>query len=585
MEEVKAIKDEVEEVRDLVEVNAERIEALEDFSKIYKSILVDISEFIDPMTRDRVREDRRSVVFVISNEIRKQLQGQVDELEANLNERFNQLSYQVREHIVDANEKVNKLNEAAERSQTRELNFQDKILNIDAYIEKLAGSLENLQREIDAKATLRELAQMAERFQYYTPLNGFEKLQVETSIKANRDDFDMLTDEVKGIRLSLANYLPVTKEAELLSESAARVEKQLENYSTIGDLAGLRTEVHERFLEYRQDTLENFDFCKERDKLIKSDVDVLRDLVQRKPWTADLKPIMKDLGKRATKRELESLRNDSMPAIAESFRKINELKSELASFDRSLGRFDEIICEKASKEDIAEVKKSIKGFLDESKFTEKVKEFDEKFRLTEMKSSSIVEEMSPIHAKIDNLHFQLNSQKQESRDYKLVYNTLMDLRDRVDSKADLSDLVKIAEQSALWSDAQVLKQQSELMRRQVESTAVLSASLARTLLKDIDTPSVKYRRRAEVYRLLLSLLDWIKANKTAGIPEELVEFEGYEEPSLRTPRTIKTIKKNQSHEIGLELLKPKSGFTTNRRKSTSAPRTPRDLPPIKVYNP
>eukprot|EP00359_Climacostomum_virens_P003500 CAMPEP_0204909546 /NCGR_PEP_ID=MMETSP1397-20131031/8247_1 /ASSEMBLY_ACC=CAM_ASM_000891 /TAXON_ID=49980 /ORGANISM="Climacostomum Climacostomum virens, Strain Stock W-24" /LENGTH=535 /DNA_ID=CAMNT_0052079419 /DNA_START=314 /DNA_END=1921 /DNA_ORIENTATION=+ len=532
------------------------------------------------MTREQARDDRRSAAFILANDIRKQMQGQVDELEANLNERFSQLSYTVKEHIVSANENVKKLADSAERSATRETSFTEKIFNIDTYIEKLALSIESLTRETENKATLRELAQQAERFSYYTPLNLLEKLQVETSTKTNRDDFDILADEVKGIKRSLANYIPVTKEAEMMEETTQLVEQKLGLYSTVEDLKSLRSEIYERFSAVKDMTDEGFDYSKERDKMIKSELDVLKDLVQRKPWSADLKPIIKELGKKATNNDLEKLRSDAMPSIADCYRRLNEFRNDLDKFDRALGRFDEIICDKASKGDIMDVKKSIKGFLDESKFYEKVEQIHEMFKKADIKTETLAEELPKVHTRLEHLQLQLNSQKQEARDYKLVYNTLMDLRDKVDSKADMSDLVRVAERSALWSDAQVLKQQAELLRRQVESAAVLSASLSRTLLKDIDTPGVKYRRRAEVYRLLLSLLDWIKTNKTSGVPEDLVEFEGTADQTLKTPRTIK----NLSHDIGLEMLKPKSGMGTKRRQSTSSPRDRKDLPPIKIHN-
>lgn len=578
---VRALKTELEGVRNLAQDYEGRIKFLEAFTDSYQSILVDLCEFLDPMTRDKARDERRSVIHVIANEVSKLVQGQVDTFEIELNGRFSQLSYTVREHMVSSNEHVAKLKEALDKSKGKESSMQDKIASLDDYMDQLTDTFKILQSDVESKASYKELAQQEERFSDYTTLAEFEKIQSETSKKSSQRDFDILSDEVKWIKKCLSNYIHVDKEAELVKEMTSAIERKMSQYPTKTEFKNLRSVMFEHFSDIKQNTEQSFDLCQERDTLIKTELENLKDYLQRKPWTTDLKSIRKDMESTATIKDLELLRLDAMPGIAECFRKINDLTSEIQSFDRALGRLDEIICDKASKGDISIMKNSIRGFLEENRFDEKVKEFEEIFIQSKAQTSAIQNELPKLNLKIDALQLQLNSQKQETRDYKLVFSSLMELRDRVDSKADMADLVKIAERSALWSDTQSLKQQSDLLRRQVESSAILFASLSRTLLKNIDTPGVKYRRRAEVYRLLLSLLDWIKANKSVGVPEDLLEFEGNIDQTLKSSPTFR----NTSRDIGFELLKPKSVEGNRLRLSTSSPRNRRDLPSIKTFNP
>jgi hypothetical protein len=453
-------------------------------------------------------------------------------------------------------------------------------VNIDALLDNVTRTLDNTLREVEGKATIRELSEQAERFAYYTPIYTTETLQVEVATKASKGAIEAVDSKVDEVRTSLEGYIPVSKEAEIKAEITSKIKRRLKAYCTNLDLNGFKTEVNSSFADVRSFAEDNFGYAQERDKLIKSDIDVLRDLLQRKPWTADLKPILKEIKKKAAKTELETLRNDAMPRIANSFAKLAELRGELDRFDCALGRFDEIICDKASKGDILDVKRTIKGFLAETKFTSKVLEFEGLFKQMDLKSQELQEELPKLHLAIEAVHGQVSSQKQEARDYKQIVTALNELRDRLDSKADLSDLVKLAERSALWSDGEVLKQKTELLKRQVESTSVLSAYLARTLLKDIDTPVVKYRRRAEVYRLLLSMIDWVRTGKSSVIPEDLSDFDIQPDQSLKnSPRTIKS----QTQGLNFELMKPKTS-TRRRASAASSPREKHDLPPLKIYS-
>jgi hypothetical protein len=414
------------------------------------------------------------------------------------------------------------------------------------------------------------------KFKDYTPLEVVESVLAEVDLRATKEAMEVLERKAEEIRSSLANYIPANKEAELKAELAGSVSRKLEDYALSNDLKEFKSEVQGSFYELRSYAEENFGYSQERDKMIKSEVGQVKELVQRKPWTADLRPILKDLETRTTRKELETFQGQVTPSLADCFKRIAECRSEITRSDRALARFDEIICEKASKGDIMDVRQNIKGFVVETKFTRKVLEFEGMFREADEKTMEVKEELPNLHLMIQELKLQVSAQKQEARDYRLVYSTLMELQDRIDSKADLSDLVKISERSASWSDAEVLKQQTELLKRQAESTAVLTASLARTLLKDIDTPAVKYRRRAEVYRLLLSMLDWVRSNKSSAVPEELKEFSATTDHNVvMTPRSVKS-----PQTIGLDLLKPRLAMRSTSLANQRVRRS--DLPPITI---
>jgi hypothetical protein len=574
---MEALRTELQEVKALAAASQHKIEVLEAFASDHSRFLTDFSDFMNPATRDRVKDDRSSAVFIFSHDIHKTIQEQMDKIDV----KVNLLTLSMKEQNVEANLKVKRLSDYADQSQARYTSFSDKLMNIDAFIDRLAGSLDELQRDLELKASYKELVQQGERFTYYTPLNITEKVQADLARKADTDALERLRDRVEAIGRSLGNYIPMTKEAELKEETSNIIASMLKDYSSKRDLKSLRRDVYNQFATLKAYTDDNFGYSQERDKIIKSDIDVLRDLVQRKPWTADLRPILQELELKAFVKDLDRLRTEAIPGIADCNARLSGFEKELGCFDTTLGRFDEIICDKASKSDIMDVKKTIKGFLSETKFIGKVLEIEETFRQAGLKTLSLEEELTKVYAAIEALQLQVSIQKKESRDYKLVYNTLMEVRDRVDSKADMSDLANLAERSALWSDTQMLKHQAELLKRQVESAAVLSASLARTLLKDIDTPAVKYRRRAEVYRLLISMLDWVRANKTSGVPEDLVEFEGTLEQSLsRTPKTAKS----HTTELGLGLLKPRTASSTKRRSSLSFSKDKKELPPIVIHN-
>jgi hypothetical protein len=574
-QELQTLRLQLQEAVGAAEAAEHRIEALEAFTNYYSRLLSGLGSLLDPATRDKVREDRSSAAFIISNEICRPVQGVIDELEANLNERLGQLSYTVKDHIVDTNEQVKRLNDYSERSQTRESGFTERLSNVDAFLDRLTRSIDDVLLEVGDRAPLSEVAKLEEKFKDYTPLEVVESVLAEVDLRATKETLAALDGKADEIRSSLANYMPTHKEAEIKAELTGSISRKLEGYALWDDLKEFKSEVQGGLYELRSYAEDNFGYSQERDQMIKSEVDQVKALVQRKPWTADLRPVLKDLETKATRKELEKFHSEVTPSLADCFKRIAEGRSELTRFDRALARFDEIICEKASKDDIMDVKRSLKSFVVETTFIRKVLEFEGMFREADQKTIEVKEELPKLHLMIQELKVQLNAQKQEVRDYKLVYNTLMELRDRIDSKADLSDLVKISERSALWSDTEALKQQTELLKRQVESTAVLTASLARTMLKDIDTPAVKYRRRAEVYRLLLSMLDWVRTNKASGVPEELSEFSAVTEHSFMTPRSLKS-----PQTIGLDLLKPR---LEKRSTSLASQRERRsDLPPIKI---
>ena len=564
---------------DELKLNFEKTqEEIKEVKETLKSVVPIVKDFTG-LLQDKPLFERSRFLYLhplavnIKNEIIRQIMSRLIEPNENIKSLQEELSnykeetskqvYNIHQEIEQAKELQQKSTEANQETQTQ--------------VDSAFRMIEDIKDDMMTKATQKELNKVIDKLNFKTPIEVFNDLEERFKECPTRDQIDRINQQIQELNEKMVIY--ATKET--LKDQDYKVrddfKKQLESYLLVEDFHTDLDSLVKKDEELHS-ALSNLNSRVENMKAeFKKNINELFKTFQKKPWMDDIYKVMDQVKSKLSKKDFENYKEEIEPRIEHFDKRILEFKSRIENFALVIERYDEILLDKASKDDYKKIQDELGTFLKIDKFDANIASVEKKIsnleELTETQANSIQNN----DKQFSKFFKAYNTFKKNLSDFYTMYNSLSDIKESIEGKAEKAEIYAIIDSTSKREEVNNIKESLDRLHKQLETHVLLSSASMRSFIQSFEMQSNIKRQQKELYKNLASLLHWV----SGSVPPEIDASMHSARLVLSPAAKLTEDWKSDSLDIPLPLLKA----THNRNKTLA--KTPQhdrnqsfDLPPL-----
>jgi hypothetical protein len=411
-------------------------------------------------------------------------------------------------------------------------NLGDLISRQGNYIELQNKNFDRIRGDVGEKASTKDILEIKKILKHYTPLSDFNLLSNQVTECAGKSTVESIKKDLLSLEKRVKVNVTSNELIEAISTSTNSIRKYLaDNFVDLGSFDDEKKSSSKGFDRLDQEIKVLFQKNDQVNDLLRKKVKEILDTIKRKPWDPDIVYLQEQINECSTKSEFLQLKEYVDPKI-ESFRlTIAESLQKIYLFEKVLERYDEILLDKASKDDISIINSKLPNLTPLNSFKELNQNFSKQTELNFDKFKSISLKNEENQISIQNLIQKFEQFKKENLEVSALFNTLNTIHEKISEKADKSDIYLIYDVMGRKVDIDGMKEVDLLLKKQLQTTVVICHSLCRTMIKGGESPTVTRKQRFDLYRNLSNLIAWIDGE---GIGEPRLV------PSNKSPVNLKT---------------------------------------------
>ncbi|CAG9330529.1 unnamed protein product [Blepharisma stoltei] len=483
--------------------------------------------------------------------------------------------------IHDQETEINLSKEEIDRLLSRSAKIEEDLrfaTNRCAELKSEFTILDRTQSEIiKDMATSQQLGELKSSLNKYATMAKYRELKQKVSECAQITDVDSLKREQERVKTKFKKYINKEKTEKLILESKNDIISSMNDlYCTKDSLETISAEVN-RFLSKSDDRIKGLaESSAHMEAKIRELHRSFKDQIGSKPWKDELQAIIKDLEGKASIEELKYMQDEVGPIIAGFKDTIEKYNKRLNETENILERFDEILLEKSSKDDIRELKSIIELAASKTDFHSLLEKHKEESAETRIMLQQIAKKTDESKEQINHLAYKFEILKRDNHDVSQISYTLQAIQEQIDKKAEKSEIEAILEEMGRKNDLINLEIFSDRLKRQLEMSSVLMHSMCRTLLKSGEPPTVIRKQRFDLYRYITSLVNWISGE--GGSPRNSISLTSkFAETQVRVDMNQTTFDMySPPPTVRISKIRRTSAATVSPSKYHSL-----DLPPLK----
>lgn len=410
-------------------------------------------------------------------------------------------------------------------------------------IHTINDTLENLKEDIIFKATQAELNALS---------NVVETKASHVDLEETKSD--LKTDLFNCVKLS---------QFDALQETVEKLKKQAKKLATIDSMINTTSLLREWAQEElkKHVLLEDFGYYKDDIKMAHRDIyqkiertesvqgftnDAFRKEfahldkeVKRRPWRKDIEIFRMNLQEAAKIIELQKHKETIVENIIDFNRVIDSFGKRCDKFENILARFDEILLDKASKDDIHKIHNHLPLLAKNDKVDEFKKNILESFAGTDMKLEKTIEEFQKFESLVTQVNSAFRNFKNDNKDTIQMKNTINELQTIILAKAEKVDVMAMSDGTVKKDEFLVFRNTLDMVKRQLEMQVAIGHAVLRTMVKSNDSAMTKNKQRLELLRNMNNLMNWVGIGQSDNFMSQPVlqlnkSFQEIE-PSLTLP--------------------------------------------------
>ena len=462
--------------------------------KFFSFLTKDIKDSLFRELKDHVLKDITRSLEPVQHEIKKITEG------------F--------EHYKDVNKfKLREMDNSIESSKSKIDNLTiDK--NAHAmYIDIINDALENIKEDILYRATYPEmnaLASVVETKASRTELDeANQALQADIFTRVKLEQFATLEQFVNDIEAYTKTLTTIDSMQDNITELKKYTDLELTKYVLGEDFRFYKEDVKSEVQKIyqrneRHESLQGF-----TNDAIRKELALLDKAVKKRPWKKDIEIFRMNLQEAAKIIELQKHKETIIENL-DDFKVIMEgFKQRCNNYEKILERFDEVLLDKAAKDDVSEVKKFLKLVAKsedvdvfKTGVTTSFSEIEKQFNVT-------MEKFHNFEVLITQVNSAFRNFKSENKDTIHIKNSIMDLQSLMDSKAEKVDFLSISENLIKRDEINIMRNNLDVIHRQLEMGSVIMQSAIRTMVKSTESAVTKNKQRIELLKNATMLISWV----------------------------------------------------------------------------
>ena len=413
-------------------------------------------------------------------------------------------------------------------------NLGDLIARQGSFMETQNKTFDSMKKDMGDKATAKELLETKKLLKHYTPLSDFNVLGNQVSECATKSSLDIVRKDLHNLEKRVKIY-PTSEEVHSAIEKAYDNIKHAVSatYVTCESFDEEKKFIEKRFDRVEDDTKILFQKNEQVSEQMKKKFREVIDMIKKRPWDNDILNLQTQISECATRVEFTKLVDYINPKIESFSHSVTEAMGNVYQFEKILSRYDEILLDKASKDDVGQITFKLASLTPINSFKELLGNFNKFGENTQEKFRQIMIKSEEHQGFMNNLSNKFELIRRENLEVTSVANTLAGFAEKIGEKADKSDIYLIYDVMGRKEEIVSILETDGLFKNQLEACVVILHSLCRTMLKGGESPAVTRKQRYDLYRNLTNLIAWINGEETKDPPPHIT-------PSTKSPVNLKT---------------------------------------------
>ena len=453
------------------------------------------------------KEYEVSLLETLKKEIRKEVIEEVKRMKASEAEETRIWQDSLQENLYRVYDQV-------EENKTNLESVTGEYANSKAELEKLLeqcpkdhASLEEVKEQIATKAESSEMNMVLSRLNNFVTFTEFDELSEKITKLASLNELNRLKNEVNNLQSQL-KALPTTESLQKLNDSLSSYTEQL----FFKCLKKEDFEEKHREILSKSDNLDNRieSFRTKTNTEIKKvnyKVDGLDRNLKSKPWKQDLSLLQNEVYTKVSFGDIADLKEFVSSKISVFGENITSFSKSIEYFEKALARFDEVILQKASKDDFKVFKQHSTNFALKEQVNSDLNELKLTISGLDSKNEENLRHIQNLKEQLLNQPFAEQPKKNEDKNLNALVSELEEIREEVKFKADKSEVYTLADHTGNKKDLEELKKQVEKVTINFHQSVAILAESIKTMLRKPDTLGSRNNRRLELLQNCTAILN------------------------------------------------------------------------------
>ena len=352
-----------------------------------KNLIGDITSFFNEIKDLRRNlhisaESSISVVNIIILAAKEKILKDVNGLVMITEDKLNFFTEETRENTKNLIERLENNKKHSENIEFDIKNLEELIVRQNTIMDRFRKDSETLKKDVNEKVDFLEFLKLQKSLKSYSQSDEVQDLKSKLADFAEKTSIELIKKEIKGINKKISEHSTKTE----IGVKFENVEKEMMNkfYENFTSKKVFDEVIHNIDKSLNKHDDDNRAVWKKVDMItegFKRKIAELFDIINAKPWDAEIKKISLNLDKTVSKEEIKKFFDDFASKFSKIGKNLTEIVAAQNKFESVIERYDEIFLEKASKDDFSFLSKKLEKCITISEYKDQQDSFNSKFSL------------------------------------------------------------------------------------------------------------------------------------------------------------------------------------------------------------
>ena len=459
-----------------------------------------------------------SNIAIISLEIKEDILKDVASIQQLIEGKITELGMETKSTFLDTDSSIDKIKDEifSMSNISKEMNREQILLKHNT--NEAGINIRHLQREMEQRATLNNIDEIRQVMKNMTPLSSFDTLKSRVGECVSTYQFQELQRTAEVTKQRLKKYIKTDELKVRFQEFTLDLDADFKKkYPTMELFVENNENIDRDFREIKQNFIDSKEFVVKLDSGTNEKMRILKKAFDSKPWQVDIRALSEVVDEKVPRIELDKLTSETIESVKIFSKEMYKFKIAVEKFEKVLERFDEVLLDKAEKDET----KRISGIIPQLATIESVSAIRNNMnnftRENENKFQAQCALVEKIKTNFDYILDKFEAMKKEIFDVSNLSASVADFREAVERKADKQDIFEIYDNMCKRIDFIEANENLKMMKKQLEQASALMFALCRTLLDNGEPTSQIKKQRYELLKNFNSLVNWVNGDN--NIPQ------------------------------------------------------------------
>ncbi|OMJ75362.1 hypothetical protein SteCoe_25518 [Stentor coeruleus] len=484
-------------------------------TKLLKQMLIPVmsllQDFRELKVRNRLSPDSNiSILSLLSSNIKEDVMKELKKIKSSTKNSISNVEQNIDNKFKDVYSQIDDAQKNLLNFEAMTTQITDSISNVRGHLNTFYDKFDAFKAEIDERALITEVSEIRIRCKQYALKQDLDELKLEVFDKAAKTHVEKIDTRLNYLDTCMGNYIDKNHIEEIKSELKIQAEAYVdlncllrEEFISFKDQyssAKFKSEDELKRLTHKIDTA---------NKQLKESINEVASKLAKSPWKREIEKLDYAISFCAKSSELKKHEEDVYPLLSKFSMQVKDCVEKIAKFENIVMRYDEILLDKASKDDIKFLKTQLPLYVTMNEFKDEKVKIDHKFMWMQDEIETLHSSIKNLDTSTSNLSLRCDQLKKEQKEVSDFATSIEKLKEAIKEKADKMDVHKIIDVMSTKTQFEHLLCQVEIIHKQVELGIILNHTLCRTMINNGEESSNLIIQRKDIYKKMSGLVSWV----------------------------------------------------------------------------